>query len=143
MVCTSSRGVQVLPLNRRQCSPRVTRPFKFMCPWEASSPFLKPQTHELHFGSGKSSIQHRMGHKGRPLITAVVISISSDRSLMSKAHCLVPSCQQLSWHVQPYFLGGNAEVGQDGARSLLSAPQVTLPFPTYSVPGGPTARASN
>ena len=46
---------------------------------------------------------------------------------MSTAHCLVPSCQQLSWHVvQPGFLDGNAEVGQDGARSQLSAPQVTL-----------------
>ena len=74
------------PSRRTQCSPKVTRPFKSMCPWEASSPFLKPQTHELHFGSGKSSIWHRMGHKGRPLITVIVISISSDRSFMSKAH---------------------------------------------------------
>lgn len=125
-VRTSSGGVRALPLDRVQRSPKVTRPFKFPCPWEAGSPFLKPQTHELHFGSGKSSVQHRMGHKGRHFITAIVISVRSDRSLMSTARCLLPSCQQLSWHiVQPGFLDGNTEVGQDGARSQLSAPQVT------------------
>ena len=67
-VRTSSGGVRALPLDRLQCSPKVTRPFKFTGPWEASFPFLKPQTHELHFGSGKSSVQHRMGHNGRHLL---------------------------------------------------------------------------
>lgn len=71
------------PLDRLQCSPKVTRPLKLPCPWEATSPFLKPQTHELHFGPGKSSVQHRMGRKGRHFITAIVITIRSNRSLMS------------------------------------------------------------
>ena len=101
MVRTSSGGVQAFPLMRRQrgphqqrrgagapldrlqCSPKVTRPLKLLCPWEANSPFLKPQTHELHFGPGKSSVQHRMGHKGRHFITAIVITIRSNRSHMS------------------------------------------------------------